>query len=39
MITIYVDEGTKVSLPEWVRDLRSFRRWTDSEEFPEEGNT
>jgi Uma2 family endonuclease len=39
MITIYGDEGTKVSFPEWVRDLHSFRRWTDSEEFPEEGNT
>src|SRR5215813_6296942 len=24
-------------IPEWVRDLTSFRRWADSKEFPEEG--
>jgi Uma2 family endonuclease len=27
----------EVRIPEWVVDLHSFRRWTDSDEFPEEG--
>jgi Uma2 family endonuclease len=27
----------EVRVPEWVVDLASFRRWTDSDEFPEEG--
>lgn len=26
-----------VSIPDWVSDLDSFRRWADSEEFPEDG--
>jgi Uma2 family endonuclease len=26
-----------VFIPEWVKSLASFRRWCDSEEFPEEG--
>jgi Uma2 family endonuclease len=39
MITIYVDEGTEVTVPEWVTDIESFRRWTDSDGFPEQGNT
>src|SRR5688572_1595542 len=25
-------------VPTWVQDLESFRRWTRSEEFPEQGN-
>jgi Putative restriction endonuclease len=38
MITFYVGEGTRVTFPERVRDLEAFRRWTESEDFPEEGN-
>src|SRR3954466_5794820 len=26
-----------VRIPEWVRDLSSFRRWAKSEDFPERG--
>lgn len=26
-----------VCIPEWVRNLKSFRRWADSREFPQEG--
>ena len=26
-----------VHVPEWVRDMESFRRWTDCPEFPEKG--
>lgn len=26
-----------VCIPEWVRDLTSFRRWADSKQFPQEG--
>ncbi len=29
--------GDEVRVPEWVMDLESFRRWTDSDAFPEEG--
>src|SRR5438067_13554285 len=32
----HVNQGG-VRVPEWVVDLESFRRWTDTEEFPEEG--
>ena len=27
----------EVRVPEWVVDLQSFRRWADTDEFPEEG--
>ncbi|MGL4550474.1 MAG: Uma2 family endonuclease [Gemmataceae bacterium] len=30
-------EGDEVSVPEWVNDLESFRRWTDDDDFPEHG--
>jgi Uma2 family endonuclease len=33
----FVNESDQVSVPAWVADLESFRRWTDSEDFPEEG--
>ncbi|MHB1424444.1 MAG: Uma2 family endonuclease [Gemmataceae bacterium] len=36
MVT-FVIESDRVSVPEWVMDLDSFRRWADSEEFPETG--
>jgi Uma2 family endonuclease len=36
MVT-FVIESDQVSVPEWVTDLDSFRRWTDSEDFPQTG--
>lgn len=36
MVT-FVIESDQVSVPEWVTDLDSFRRWADSEDFPETG--
>jgi Uma2 family endonuclease len=33
----FVIESEQVSVPEWVRDLASFRRWADSDDFPETG--
>lgn len=36
MVT-FVIESDQVSVPEWVTDLDSFRRWADSEDFPEMG--
>lgn len=36
MVTV-VDESLQVQVPGWVQDLSSFRRWTDSSDFPEEG--
>lgn len=30
-----LNEDDRVVVPEWVTDLESFRRWTDSDEFPE----
>jgi Uma2 family endonuclease len=32
-----VMESQVVRIPGWVHDLSSFRRWADSDEFPEEG--
>jgi hypothetical protein len=32
-----IKDAKDVTLPEWVHDLASFRRWTESEDFPEEG--
>jgi Uma2 family endonuclease len=36
MNTVVV-EGNEVHIPGWVEDLDSFRRWTDSEDFPDAG--
>jgi Uma2 family endonuclease len=36
MIT-FLNEDNQVSVPAWVLDLASFRRWTDTDEFPETG--
>jgi Uma2 family endonuclease len=33
----FVVEDESVRIPEWVRDLASFRRWLHSDDFPEEG--
>lgn len=32
-----MNDPSQLTVPEWVRDLRSFRRWTNLSEFPEEG--
>src|SRR6476660_10628909 len=34
MVTVLL-EGDSLSVPEWVTDINSFRRWTDEEEFPD----
>jgi hypothetical protein len=36
MVT-FVDESVQVSVPGWVVDLPSFRRWADGDDFPEKG--
>lgn len=36
MVTLVI-ESDQVSIPEWIKDLASFRRWADSDEFPETG--
>jgi hypothetical protein len=36
MVT-FVIESDRVSVPEWVTDLASFRRWAESEDYPETG--
>ncbi len=36
MVT-FVYESESVSVPSWVVDLKSFRRWADADDFPETG--
>ena len=36
MLTV-VHESDQVSVPEWVKDLSSFRRWAETDDFPEKG--
>lgn len=36
LATVVIDHDS-VSIPEWVDDLESFRRWAHSEEFPKTG--
>jgi hypothetical protein len=36
-MTTFVIESEQVSVPGWVKDLASFRRWADSDDFPETG--
>lgn len=33
----FVSEPDQVIIPKWVKDLASFRQWTDREDFPETG--
>jgi Uma2 family endonuclease len=33
----FVIDSQFVHIPEWVKDLESFRRWADSDDFPENG--
>jgi Uma2 family endonuclease len=35
MSTVVIEEDVRI--PDWVRNLRSFRRWAHSDEFPERG--
>jgi len=37
MTTTLVVERDSVTIPAWVDDLDSFRRWARSDEFPESG--
>jgi Uma2 family endonuclease len=37
MVTVHFDETEVVSVPGWVVDLQSFRRWTDADDFPDKG--
>jgi hypothetical protein len=37
MVT-FIDERNQVSVPSWVVDLESFRRWADADDFPETGH-
>jgi Uma2 family endonuclease len=37
MATVFFDETDKVTIPAWVTDLASFRRWAETDDFPEEG--
>lgn len=36
MIT-FINETNQVSIPSWVTDLDAFRRWAESDDFPETG--
>jgi Uma2 family endonuclease len=36
MVTLVI-ETDRVSIPDWVTDLASFRRWANSEDYPETG--
>lgn len=36
---VWTPEAKKVAVPEWVRSLEAFRRWTDTDEFPEQSVT
>ena len=35
MFTV-VNEGLQITVPGWVSDLEAFRRWTESEDFPDD---
>lgn len=37
MITVINEFNQVVSIPSWVVDLESFRRWADADDFPEDG--
>lgn len=39
MIQFFTEESEEVRVPSWVVDLESFRQWSDSDEFPEEGRS
>lgn len=37
-MTTLISEDGQISIPSWVVDLDSFRRWTDCTDFPEKGH-
>ncbi len=37
MCSVVIQQAENVRVPEWVTDLASFTRWTETDEFPEEG--
>jgi hypothetical protein len=37
MATVIFDESAVLTIPAWVNDLASFRRWAETDEFPQEG--
>ncbi|HWG44064.1 MAG TPA: Uma2 family endonuclease [Gemmataceae bacterium] len=37
MITVINEFNRVVSIPTWIVDLESFRRWVDADDFPEDG--
>jgi Uma2 family endonuclease len=37
MTVVIQQEHEAVQIPDWVRDLNSFRRWAKSDDFPEQG--
>lgn len=37
MITVINESNRVVSIPTWVVDLESFRRWADADDFPDDG--
>lgn len=37
MITVINEFNQVVSIPSWVVDMESFRRWADADDFPEDG--
>lgn len=37
MITVINESNCVVSIPSWVVDLESFRRWADADDFPDDG--
>src|SRR6516225_8022178 len=37
MCSVVIQQAENVTVPEWVTDLVTFTRWTESEEFPEDG--
>ena len=37
MCSVVIRDARNVTIPEWVKNLESFSRWVETEEFPEEG--
>src|SRR5215210_409488 len=36
-MAMVIAEGWALEIPAWVTDLASFRRWSEADEFPEDG--
>src|SRR5947209_8677295 len=37
LVVTFINETDQVTIPSWVTDLDSFRRWADSDGFPDRG--